>query len=129
MSLQSLLRSACTVKRQSNPQSAKDRSGGPVPSWVAVPNLVGVPCDVQPADAATVERFAQRNIVVHSTVFFARDIGSSTLRAGDRLEVTDLPTGRIRYLLFVKGGYAAGAAGYAQPWPSVAHVQETPTGP
>ncbi len=94
---------------------SKGVSGGAKPEYGNVPGAVDVPCDVQSASASVQERFAERSLVVTSTVYLSRDIEA---RASDRL----LFGSRV----FLVQGYQAGdMAG----WPASAHVQEVPSTP
>ncbi len=116
MSLESMLRSTCTLQR---PTTTKDEAGGRSLTFASVSGQSGVGCDVQPAGSSVIFRFMQQAIVCSHTIFVARDIAA---RAGDRVAVGD------RLFLVIPGGYEPPAANYIQ-WPCQVHVQEIPHTP
>jgi len=111
MSLSSMLRTACTLQRQT---VTKDTSGGATRAWANVAGASDAPCDLQPASSAVRLQFQQQRQAVTHTLYLATDVGA---RAADRFVIG------ARTFLLIPGGYQAPAPGYGQ-WPAVAHVEE-----
>jgi hypothetical protein len=116
VSLESMCRSTATLERHT---ITKDSSGGMVvPPWNTQKS--DITCDIQPATASTILRWAQLVIRVSHTIYCTEDIGAL---AGDRITVT-ADDGSVRY--FKVEGDGKVAAGYEDDWPATVDVIEEP---
>ncbi len=82
MSLYSMLESVCTIKR---PTISRDSHEGVVQTFDQI-IVQDVACSVQPASANITVLYAQRNLNVNTTIFFAQNVFAE---ANDVIEVTD----------------------------------------
>ena len=109
MSLLSMLRSTCTLKRKSG---TKDSGGGWVDDYADVSGYADVSCDIQPASGRVREQYHQQQLAVTHTIYFAEDVPA---RAGDQIVG---PDGEI----YQFQGYRPQAPGYRQ-WACVVDVE------
>lgn len=98
--------------------AAKDTSGGVTLTWADDGGPFG--CDIQPASAKTIERYAQDQMEVSHTVFHFDNLGALTQ---DRIAFTDPDDDSVRY--FKVQGARKKAPGYDQ-WPYMIDVIEDP---
>lgn len=107
MSLASLMTTTGNLERRT---VTKGEMGGEEPTWSV--QLSTERCDVQPAGADTLLKYARNNIVVTHRIFFTRDISA---RVTDRFVVG------TRYFKVV--GYSPPGTGRFQ-WPAVIDAEE-----
>lgn len=115
MSQESMCRSEAQLQRST---ATKDTSGGITLAWANQGDVAG--CDIQPASATTVERYAQDQIEVSHTMYLFADCGAQN---DDRFLFTDPDDDSQR--IFKVRGVRKKAPGYAQ-WPYLIDVIEDP---
>ena len=109
MSLATMLRSTCTIKRDA---PTKGPSGGKVQNLTTI--HADQACDIQPARSSVIFEYRQRQVRCTHSVFFAEDMSAK------ENDVVFIGTRQFNVV-----GYRQGGEGYGE-WPSIIDVEELP---